>query len=75
MTSQKCNCICHEDCGYGPGESKEHWCVMTNGYCTEFPGKSHYTIHANLPILLVTEEKEDAVTDKDLEKRYYESKS
>ena len=41
---------------------------MTNGYCTECPGKCHHTIHANLPILWVTEEKEDVVTDKDLEK-------
>jgi len=67
-TCQRWYLTCHEDCGYGPGESKEHCCVITNGYCTECPGKCHHTIHANLPILWVTEEKEDVVTDKDLEK-------
>lgn len=67
-TCQRWNLTCHEDCGYGPGESKEHCCAMIKGYCTECPGKCHHTIHANLPILWVTEEKEDVVTDKDLEK-------
>ena len=47
----------------------------SNGYCTECPGKCHHTIHKNLPILWVSEEKENVVTDKDLEKRYYDSKS
>ena len=75
-TCIRCNRTCHENCSYGPGESKEGCCAIgSNGYCHECPGKCHHTIHQNLPILWVSEEKEDVVTDKDLEKRYYDSKS
>ena len=75
-TCIQCNRTCHPNCSYGPGESKEYCCAMgRNGYCTECPGKCYHTIHQNLPILWVSEEKEDVVTDKDLEKRYYDEKS
>ena len=72
----RCNRTCHENCSYGPGGSKEGCCAIgSGGYCTECPGKCHHSIHQNLPILWVREEKEDVVTDKDLEKRYYDEKS
>ena len=75
-TCVRCNRTCHENCSYGPGESKEGCCAIGgNGYCTECPGRCHHSIHQNLPILWVSEEKEDVVTDKDLEKRYYDEKS
>ena len=75
-TCVRCNRTCHENCSYGPGESKEGCCAIGgNGYCTECPGRCHHSIHQNLPILLVSEEKEVVVTDKDLEKRYYDEKS
>ena len=74
-TCQKCNRTCHDNCSYGPGESKLYCCAMRNGYCTECPGKCHHEIHKNLPILWVSKEEENTVTDKDLEKRYYDSKS
>ena len=72
----RCNRTCHENCSYGPGGSKEGCCAIgSGGYCTECPGKCHHSIYQNLPILWVREEKEDVVTDKDLEKRYYDEKS
>ena len=75
-TCVRCNRTCHENCSYGPVESKEGCCAIGgNGYCTECPGRCHHSIHQNLPILLVSEEKEVVVTDKDLEKRYYDEKS
>ena len=75
-TCVRCHRTCHENCSIGPGESKEGCCAIgSNGYCTECPGKCHHSIHQNLPILLVCEDKEEVVTDKDLEKRYYNAKS
>lgn len=50
-------------------------CAMKNGYCHECPGKCHHSVHANLPILWKSFEEENVVTDKDLEKRYYDNKS
>ena len=74
-TCIQCNRTCHEDCSYGPGESKSGCCAMRNGYCINCPGKCHHSIHKNLPIIYYCETKDDIVTDKDLEKRYYDNKS
>jgi hypothetical protein len=74
-TCQSCNRTCHENCVYGPGQSKEFCCAMNNGYCTVCPGKCYHSIHKNLPIFWVSEDQENSVTDKDLEKRYYDEKS
>ena len=48
---------------------------MRNGYCINCPGKCHHSIHKNLPIIYYCETKDDIVTDKGLEKRYYDNKS
>ena len=74
-TCMKCNRSFDPNCEYGPGSSKEHCWAMTNGYCTQCLQKCHHTDHKNLPILWVTKEEEIIVTDKDLEKRYYDEKS
>ena len=75
-TCQNCNRTCHENCAYGPGESKSGCCAMdNNGYCHECPGRCHHTIHANLPILWRSYEETNTVTDKDLKARYYDNKS
>ena len=75
-TCQSCNRTCHDNCIFGPGESKVNCCAMGSmGYCTVCPGKCHHSIHKNLPILWVSEDQENSVTDKDLEKRYYDEKS
>ena len=74
-TCLKCNRTCHDNCSYGPGESKEHCCAIRNGYCTECPKKCHHTLHQNLPIIYVSKVKVNKVTDADLERRYYDSKS
>ena len=53
ITCLKCNRTCHDNCSYGPGESKEHCCAIRNGYCTECPRKCHHTLHQNLPIFFL----------------------
>ena len=69
-TCIKCNRTCHEDCSYGPGESKRGCCAMnSNGYCTNCPGKCYHEMHQNLPIIYYQITEENTVTDKDLEKR------
>ena len=75
-TSIKYNRTCHDNCGYGPGKSKADCCAIgSNGYYRNCPGKCHHTMHQNLPIIYYSETKEETVTNKDLEKRYYDNKS
>lgn len=75
-TCIKCNRTCHEDCSFGPGESKRGCCAMnSSGYCKNCPGKCYHEMHQNLPIIYYQITEENTVTDKDLEKRYYDSKS
>ena len=51
-TCIKCNRTCHDNCSYGPGESKAGCCAIgSNGYCRNCPGKCHHTMHQNLPII------------------------
>ena len=73
-TCLDCNFTCHNDCSYSEDKDKDKCCAMQNKKCTICPKKCSFEMHKNLPYILKWFKIAKKVTNKDLEKKYYNSK-
>ena len=71
-----CNFTCHLGCTIPQDEDKNHCIAMDpHGNCRHCPGKCHYTSHSNIPYEFVYTTEIQTITNKELEKRYFDATS
>jgi hypothetical protein len=70
-----CNYTCHYPCYIAEDKEKNDCSAMTAENCTVCPKKCHYTHHRNAPFRIEIKMVKEKTTLKDLEKKFYDSKS
>lgn len=67
---QQCYVTCHFPCGIPNDADKAGCWAITNGYCTECPGKCHWNVHYNQKYRWDYEEVQETRTLQDLKEKY-----
>lgn len=67
---QQCSVTCHFPCGIPNDADKAGCCAITNGYCTECPGKCHWKVHFNMKYRFDYKVVQEKRTLKDLQEKY-----
>lgn len=71
-----CNYTCHYPCYIAEDKQKNNCAAInSSGNCTVCPKKCHYTHHKNAPFRIEIKMVKEKTTLKDLEKKFYDSKS
>ena len=74
-TCLKCNFVCHNNCSYSDDSDKKNCVAFQNDYCTECPGKCHWTQHKNLPYIFEKKKRRVQRNLDNLKNAYYEAES
>uniref|UniRef100_A0A3B4TID1 AIG1-type G domain-containing protein n=1 Tax=Seriola dumerili TaxID=41447 RepID=A0A3B4TID1_SERDU len=70
---QQCHFTCHDNCAFSNDADKIRCCAMTNGYCTECPGKCVWSVHHNQKYKWEYKEVKEKRTVKELKEKYLEA--
>ena len=73
-----CNYSCHDPCNCKNEEMYNCTVMIGDKYnkrCNVCKGKCHWSVHKNIPYIIVQEEVEETVIYEDLKKKYYDSKN
>ena len=74
-TCLKSNFTYHKNCSINDGSDKKNCVVFKNDYCTECPGKYHWTQHKNLPYIFEKKKRRVQKTLDNLKNAYYDTES